>query len=486
MLYSHLHFLQNIFRSACRFLTITASFYIALGCVTNSYAERPVIQYEYDANGNRTKVTDPLSHVSIQSYDALNRPVQLNQPHPADVGQLGQIGAEYNELDQIKKIIDQRNLATTYTYDAFGNLLTLDSPDSGITSNTYDVAGNLKTRMDAKGQLTTYSYDALNRLTQIQYVDGQTITYSYDQGINGLGRLTGITDSTGTIAYSYHSNGRVMNEVRTINAITYTTSYSYNAAGQLNSIAYPTGLIVNYTRDSLGRLSQISSNKNGAAQILASNISYQPFGGVQSFTFGNGANYVRSFDEEGRLDSYTLGSQTVALTYDLAGRIVAAGDSINSSDSKAYTYDNLDRLTAFTAPATNQGYGYDAIGNRTSLTIGANSYSNSISPTSNRLTASTGPTPKTFSFDNNGSITADTVNQFNYDARGRLVQANTSLGNVDYGVNALGQRVVKTAGSTSTVFHYDINGMLIAETSAEGAIVQEYIYLYETPLAVFK
>ena len=146
-------------------------------------------------------------------------------------------------------------------------------------------------------------------------------------------------------------------------------------------------------------------------------------------------------------------------------------------------------MTGFIAPTSNQGYGYDLTGNRTSLTIGANNYNNTIASNSNRLTQMTGPTPKTNSFDNNGSITADAVNQFNYDSRGRLTQSISALGTTNYGINALGQRVLKTRTGTqaiNTVYHYDLNGQLIAETDTAGVIKQETVYLGNMPLAVMQ
>jgi YD repeat-containing protein len=478
-----------------------ASYYLArsllLGCVTAltlmsamAFAAPPVTNYEYDANGNLTKITDGLGHATVQQYDALNRLTQQNQPHPTTPNaQLGTIQYQYNAIDQLTTVTDPRNLATTYAPNAYGEVLTQTSPDTGATTHTYDESGNLKTKLDAKGQLTTYSYDALNRLTQAVYAGGQTITYSYDQGVNGTGRLTGITDPTSTTAYAYDNRGRVTSEARTISAVTYTTTYAYNTAGQLSSVAYPTGLVLTYTRDSLGRINQISSTKNNQTQVLASNIAYQPFGGVKSFSFGNGSTYTRSFDTDNRLTAYSLGTKTIAIDYDLASRIVAATNAANSTDNKTYAYDNLDRLTSFIANSSNQSYGYDLTGNRTSLTIGANNYSNSIAPTSNRLTASTGPTPKTNTIDNNGSITNDSVNQFSYDSRGRLTQSISALGTTNYGINALGQRVLKTrtgTNATNVVYHYDLNGQQIAETDTAGAIKQETIYLGNIPLAVMQ
>jgi len=461
-------------------MTISLAVSSAMTLLNPAFAASPVTQYEYDANGNRTKITDALSHITVQSYDALNRMKRTTNAAS------GNIQYVYDNLNRLVSVTDPRSLTTSYTYDALGNLITLSSPDTGTTTNTYDEAGNLKTKQDAKGQTTVYSYDALNRLTQIQYADGQVINYSYDQGVNGQGRLTGINDAAGSIVYGYDNHGRVISEARTINTVTYTTTYAYSTAGQLIGVAYPTGLVVTYGRDSQGRINQITSTKNNQTQVVASNIIYQPFGGVKSLTFGNGTQYNRGFDTDGRLAAYSLGAQTVNLNYDLANRIIAATDSLNNADSKTYAYDNLDRLTAFTTPTTNQSYGYDATGNRISLILGANSYSNTIAPTSNRLTATTGPTPKSFSFDANGSVTGDTVNQFTYDARGRLIQAATAAGNIGYGVNALGQRVLKTAAGVSTVYHYDLAGQLIAETDAQGTIKQETIYLNNMPLAVMQ
>ena len=430
----------------------------------------------------------------MQQYDALNRLTVQNQANPTGSGQLGTITTQYNAIDQVTGVTDPRSLTTSYNPNAFGETLTLTSPDTGVTTNTYDEVGNLKTKTDAKGQTTTYSYDALNRLIQIQYANASQViesqvSYSYDQGSNGLGRLTGITDSTGSITYAYDTLGHVLSEARTISSFVYTTNYTYNDAGQLSSVAYPTGLLISYTRDSLGRINQITSLKNSQTQILASNITYLPFGGVQSFTFGNGSSYTRGFDTDQRLTAYSLGTKTINLSYDAASRIIAATDAANSTSTKTYAYDNLDRLTNFVDNTTTKGYGYDLSGNRTAVAIGGNTYSNTIAANSNRLTATTGPSLKNYSFDTNGSITAQDANQFTYDARGRLAQAMTSLGTTNYGINALGQRVLKTragAQGINTVYHYDLNGQLIAETDTLGVTKQETIYLGNIPLAVIQ
>ena len=240
--------------------------------------------YTYDANGNLTSITDPLNRQTLNTYDALNR---LSQNTDASNGQT-RYG--YNGLDQLTQVIDPKNLTTQYSRDGLNNLNQQTSPDTGITGYSYDAAGNVLTRTDAKGQIATYTYDALNRVTSISYTGApaQNISYTYDQGTNGLGHLTQITDLTGTTNYSYDVPGRLIGETKLTHGITYTSGYGYDTQGRLSSMTYPSGRIVNYTFDNLGRIKQITSTFNAATTTLASNIVYEPFGGVHSFNFGDG------------------------------------------------------------------------------------------------------------------------------------------------------------------------------------------------------
>jgi RHS repeat-associated protein len=52
----------------------------------------------------------------------------------------------------------------------------------------------------------------------------------------------------------------------------------------------------------------------------------------------------------------------------------------------------------------------------------------------------------------------------------------------EYTYNANGQRAIKATGTT-TIYHYDLNGQLIAETGADGTIFAEYVYLIGQPFA---
>lgn len=441
--------------------------------------------YDYHATGSVRSIDGPLAgtvDVTNTLIDPLDRLIRVTDP------QSGQVNYTYDRLDQLTSVSDPRGLLTTYSYDGLGNLNQQVSPDTGATVNTYDAAGNLLTQTDAKGQVTTYTYDVLNRVASIAYQGGATHTYQYDRGANGKGRLTQVTEPASTTTYAYDQKGRLVAETRLINAVSYVTAYSYDAAGRMTGITYPSGREVNYTLDSLGRIQAIATTRDSTTLPVVSSVAYRPFGPTQGFTFGNGQSYTRGFDTDGRIASYTLATQSIAVGYDPASRIGFLSDTGNPVNTHNYGYDTLDRLTSYTGPSANQAFSYDGVGNRLTKTVGANTDTYSPAGTSNRLasiTPSSGPV-RNYAYDATGSTTGDSVNTFTYDTRGRLTQAVSTVGTTDYQVNSLGQRIRKTNPQGDTLYHYDAQGRLIAESSASGQVQKEYIYLGDTPVAVLQ
>lgn len=441
-------------------------------------------RYEYDAQGNLTRITDPLGRITDQGYDALHRLRQQTQPAPAANVPRPVLRYTYDGLDQLTAVTDPRNLVTAYTVDGLGNQTRQVSPDTGTTQHTYDAAGNLLTRTDAKGQTTRYTYDVLNRITQIEYADGQQVTYGYDQGEHGIGRLTSMTDTSGTTAYAYDAIGRLSTVTRTVNNVAYLTRYHRNSSGQLTGITYPSGTRLAYTYDTAGRISQIDATADDQAHTLVRDIRYHPFGGVAAFVNGADQSYTRATDLDGRITSYTQAGHSQVLNYDAASRIHTLWNTQNVNAIHTYGYDNLDRLTQYSGPVGTQSLTYDATGNRTSQLLGSSLIQTGIDPASNRITQVAGNTIDSYQHDANGSLLHNGRNTFQYDARGRMTGAQTVLGPVAYQVNALGQRTQKTVQNQGTVYHYDPAGHLIAESNAAGQFQKEYVYLDDMPVAV--
>ena len=170
-------------------------------------AGQVVAQYGYDGNGNlkqttiKPDTTGTHDQVSVNTYDALNRLLQVRDPAQKTTAYA------HDPASNLTLVTDARTLSTTYGYDGLNNLVRQLSPDTGTTTNTYDTAGNLQTRTDARGVTATYSYDLLNRVSQVIFsksgTQNETHTFGYDSGANGKGLLTQLTDPAATTSWTY-------------------------------------------------------------------------------------------------------------------------------------------------------------------------------------------------------------------------------------------------------------------------------------------
>ncbi|AYC31780.1 RHS repeat protein [Pseudomonas cavernae] len=459
-------------------------------------AQSQTQQFGYDLNDNPILSTTPKLHSTTSSYDALNRLVSNTDPLNG-VTALG-----YDGQDNLTQVTDPRGVVTQYQYDGLGNLTQLISPDSGTTTYTHDAAGNVISRTDARGVVTTYSYDALNRLTGRQYpaTPALNVQYHYDMtagGNHGVGRLTAVQDASGVLGYHYDARGNLVEQIRSMdvagNPAYDSLEYAYDGANQLTSIAYPAGFAVEYQRNSAGQVSEVDIVVNGQTpSAFATGISYLPFGPLNGLTWANGLTLSRSYDQDYRLTQQSVGPWQATYGYDANSNI----ESLQSGlfGDLLYGYDALDRLTSEEHATERKGYGYDAVGNRTSKTVtvldngvpqSSTTSTLSYASTSNRLTQIDS---QAVTSDATGNLTQDRANrELEYDAQGRLAKVKISGGVVaEYRYNALGQRTHKITGSTITTFLYGPNGQLLGETSysTAGAKLGSQYYLWLDSLPI--
>ncbi len=430
--------------------------------------------FGYDANGNPTTVNAPLGRNTTNAYDELNRVSSVTDPAN------GVTAFGYDANDNLTSVTDPRNLVTTYTYNGFGDQLTLVSPDTGTTTNTYDSAGNLATSTDSRTAVATYSYDAENRVTQVAYGD-QTIAFGYDAGTNGMGRLTSASDATHSMSWTYDAQGRVTGKGQTVGGVTLSVGYGYTN-GRHVTTTLPSGQVITYGHDAAGRIASISV---GATSIL-SGVLYEPFGPVRQWTWGNSALTARTYDTDYKVTQVDSG-QFRTYAYDDAFRITGIADSADPNLSWTYGYDALDRLTSATSTPTTRGWTYDANGNRLTETGSAPStYSYTVPPDSNRITSISGALPRTYSYDAAGNALGFGGATFTYNNRNRMATASFGGNTASYVYNALGERVRRTVATVSTHYVYDEAGHLIGEYDGSGALIQETVWMGDTPVATLR
>lgn len=473
--------------------------YDGLGRLEHSFgAEDQETIYTYDGNGNQKTVLDPLLRLTEYDYDELDRLEKTTDPDR------NEIEFSYDAQDNLRTVIDPRDVTTSYNYTGFDELETLTSPDTGVTGYTYDPAGNLATRTDARGVLATYGYDGNQRLRSIAYpvFNGQpaeTLAFDYDDvtdGNAGKGRLTGISDGSGSTTFRYDLHGRVTAKAQTVgNGTPRTLATSYFANGQVEGHVLPSGAVVRHTYRADGRM--LTLRVNGVEIVRT--IDYHAFGEPESWDYGSSDHYQRTVDLDGRVEKHTAGSSIRTLHFDPASRIDGQTDSAGGPNQWAYGYDDLDRLESASNTGTlgpiaglNLGWDYDPTGNRTSETrSGSPPVAYIIDPASNKLTSVNAITRQ---YDTVGNTVNDGAGLTSiYNARNRLIQTTKAGLTTHYAHNAFGERVCKgSAGPTCvqspdrTEYVYDDDGHLIGEYASTLADHTEILWLDDTPIALLK
>ncbi|WP_229188154.1 RHS repeat-associated core domain-containing protein [Bradyrhizobium oropedii] len=377
-----------------------------------------------------------------------------------------------NGKDEITNYNDPRSLNTSFVRNGFGDVIQRGSPDTGITVYTYNALGKPTQITDGRGVVTNPAYDNAGRLLSKQYPAAtvENITYTWDAtagGNRGVGRLTRIDDASGSVEWTYNVLGQVTAEKKTTLSMVYNVAYAYDLDGNVMQITYPSGRIVNFSRDTTGRVTAVTTG-GGTPATLASGVGYLPFGPLRTLTYGNGLILNRTFNQD----------------YNLTALKVAQGTT--SVVDYGYGYGNGD--FSITGIADNVG----AVSGGVAAATETLSY-----PASSNLlgTVTSGATTlRSFAYDGAGNVITDTrgsaVYQYRYNNRGRLDQLTAgSTVAASYGYDGLERMSVRTTQNmtpaATTHYVYDRAGRLLMEASSTGTIQREYVWLDDMPLALF-
>lgn len=360
--------------------------------------------FEYDNEGRPTKTTDALLRETHRGYDELGRLVRVLQ-NAAHATESAETEYVFDALDRVTEVVDPNDKRTFYEHNAYGDVLTLTSPDTGITRSTYDDAGRLKTRLDARGITATYDHDALGRLTSVTYPDSsRNVAYSYDTTSAecywgerfGKGRLTRMVDASGATDYCYDRYGNLVRKLQITQGRTYVVRYLHTdplgrlpgsdtlsqnppPGNQMIGMTYPDGSTARIVRDAQGRPKEVRvTQANGTQQILLHSGQYAPFGPVKGWTYGNGRKMVRTFDQDYQPESIRdagAGGIDLGYRFDAVGNLESLHTAARTMPARrVYGYDGMNRLRQVRDGTTNtvlHAYALDATGNRTRRTDGA-------------------------------------------------------------------------------------------------------------------
>lgn len=431
-------------------------------------ADGSVTQMTFDAVGDLTALKDPnVNPTNTYNYDSLSRLTQL-------IDDLGNPSSQQHDVNDNIIVSQAPNSATTtYSYNDFEFRLQETSPDRGIITYLHDVAGNVISTTDARGITTFYSYDALNRVVMTDYLGtNEDISYIYDSCAAGIGRLCRVIDESGVTDYTYDVYGNILTQTQNEIGIVSVIQYEYDNGNNVVNLTYPDATEIAYQRDAIKRISAIECQGCGGNTSIVINRQYRSDGLLLNQTFGNGLVDTRNYDLQGRLELQIVGSAVNKnYTYDANGNIL-------QKNSYKYNYDELDRLISEKITGKANSITYDANGNRLSYSKDDYAYLTG----SNVLTSVENNPATTYA---SGHITQirDLIITYNNAGRISRVDNLTTGESNSYTYNAFGQRTRKDSVNGTSLYFYDLEGHLIAESDIANALVSNYVWADDMPVA---
>ena len=401
-------------------------------------ADGGVTTREFDANGNVTKVTDPLGRIYTTSYDPRNLPLAVT--------------------------------LTNYINPVPGGT----GVSKPVRSTTYTVRGQVDTETDALGRQVKHRYDQAGRRYQTELVtytraDGSTVSpfvthfvqfdadgraWREETG-NGMARVDRTFDQQGRI-----STERLYNTVPNTGSQDRLITYRYDPNDNITSRIVTCHLSCSLAAieertvfDPHGRpVQQIV--ENGASDLVTV-TRYDQAGNPVAFTDPRGTANPSS----------PLAAFTTVTRYDLLGRVT-------STIAPSVIVDVKDTSTT-TANATTLA-GYNAFGEPTHVVDPNGNRTITGYDTSGRRVTITHP-----SYTPPGGIAITATEAFSYDLAGNLTSRVDRLGQTwvftfdsfNQAVRETAPRATPTASNPVTVSSYDDVGNLQSVVDPTGALV---------------
>lgn len=426
---------------------VTQSFFDALdrplrvvGPAVNS--QHPVTCFSYNLLGALTQVEAgwTLSPSNTCATDQGTGTLTTQQTYDVD------------DLNRVRKQSDALNRTWVMDYDVHGNVTQVTDPKGQVTTMSYGYGGQLLSR---SGIGLSVSY-IRNTLGQVMQANSNAVTYDYTY--DTAHRVATITDSRGpqTLSYDYTTGGRLTTRKQEHQGTEVSrTDYVYDAVGRLSAMWAGHGEVLTFVYDAGGRLSE---------QWLPN--------GVNAHYSYNDDNTLQHLEH--RAIGGTLLAEH-EYTYDDVGNRVTYTDSdpsCNTITTATYNYDELDRLIHVLTQenvgtqinTTQESYAYDMLGNRTTQTKNgvtkAYAYDDANQLMAIHQDDLQGQVLTSFAYDLNGNLQSKngpsgTLNM-TYDAWDRMTNAQKTWALPEYYTyDDEGRRIQKTVGATTKDYLYD-------------------------------
>ena len=333
----------------------------------------------FDADNEKTLVTDPSSNETLTCYDGDGNVAQTVLPAGVAYGSLTASSCPTSYPSSYGVAISAApNYATTTTYNAQGDQTVVTAPPPtgsstrAMTTNTYDAAGNLVNVVAPPGAsggnnvTTTSTYDLAGHLLTQSTAAGTTSDCYDPDGdttatVPPTGNASGVvacgttspwgTSSSSQTSSSYDSAGELVSTTTPVpgsGSGTTSTTYTYDAAGnQLTVVSpAPVGSGTTTTTNTYNPLNQQTSSENTTSSSLDYTDYYDASGNKVAETNPGGST-------SGCNPITTSGcAYTTYYTYNSSGQLLTTTNPDNEVTTNYYSSGLLAATTGPSGPGS--------------------------------------------------------------------------------------------------------------------------------------
>ncbi len=347
----------------------------------------PDVGFAYDANSNRSSMSDGLTGSETRSYDRLDRLTTVTRGSDT-------FAYEYDPANNLTRRTYPGSIDTDYGYDNDERLSSVTA-NGATTGYSYDEAGNVITITlpSANGHVEARVFDRSGRLTDVWNKSGSSTLSRFQLTLDPVGNPTQIVRS-GTPAetrkYQYDNIDRLTEVCFQVSACSGGSDpfirWAYDGVGNRLTESRPTGT-TSYSYDNDDRLLTAGSTSyafdhNGnQTQAGARTFAWDLANRLASTTL-SGTTTSYTYTGDGRRASSTTGATVINALWDVNQPLPQLAIEREGSGAllRRYTYGH-DRL-ALTTPAGSFYYHYDDLRTATNLTnaSGAKQWTYSYEP----------------------------------------------------------------------------------------------------------
>lgn len=316
----------------------------------------------YSVNSNHERqvsITKPDGRISTKYFDFSGKLLRVVDNVATISHTYYKTGNKYKTFVQSLGGVNQ--LMQTYEYDLQGNNTRREDHSLGTDLWTYNRFGQLISVTNANLDVTTYRYDVLGRLETQVKPEGETrFSYNNTIGTDGIGKLFSSTLTLNGVQvhkkeFQYNTFGSIkrLEELIEGNATPFVTTYTYGAYDKVASKQTPDHLKLVYDYHPNGFLKQVDYHvldPNGP--IGYTNTLYEPLevdarGNVTKYNRLNSVQTIKQFDKFG-LPRSVKTDNIQELTYDFnhtTGNLRRKWNKLNNKREDFEYSTDLDQLT---------------------------------------------------------------------------------------------------------------------------------------------